>query len=856
MIRITSWSKHYYQSRQQLWRRLTPQPLSPFVTARFSSSVCDTPSSTLNARTTNNNNTLAPSQSSSSSSSSWLLTSRVVHGNKRTLQLPFDHHFKRRISSSNSTCGPPPLRGLFSIPSLQTPSDFAKQASLAMQQCDALRASLEEKASSSLFKCSSNSSKEEARLVLYQLDEISRIVCNVIDAAELCRSVHVDEAWRDAASRAFATMSDYIAQLNADPCLYQALQQVLTLAGAASSISNQNGSSTGIQLTQEERRLAQQLLLEFERDGIHLPHQERQEVRQLQNQIVELETLFSRNLVTWQRNFGASAQDVQAVLPLHVLPAFGISTSTSSSTSKNYSKDNLTLTSDAQLLQTLLKYSTSPSLRKQVYMEYTTAVPENIIILEALRQRRHELARKCSNTSFRKHQDSNNGGGRDWESYAERFVSNQMAQSPANVQAFLHKTAQNLQPALQQELQILSQAKQACEGNSTLEAWDVTHYTGLLKSRRGGNAQFDSNEIACYLSLTQCLASMKQLCLLLFGIDMQEEAMTNQERWDGIETTTLHVDDATLIAQEYVRRFVLTDTNHGRRRPLGTLYLDLHPRPGKYGHAAHFTVRCGCRVRPPNHNDNVNDANDADGYDSDDYQLPVVALVCNLTCAGGGDGDNNDTLSHGEVETLFHEFGHALHSLLSRTSFQHMSGTRGAMDFVEMPSHLIEHYVWDFNFLKHHLTAHPTTGQAMPDDLIQKLQQSRHDFHAIERQTQILYATLDQRLFGVPNPDASMNHSTAIFAHLHKEFNLPYAPGTHWHSRFGHLVTYGAGYYSYLYAQVLASDVWKHLFGKDSLDKKAGHELWHKVLIHGGAKDPTRLLKDLLGRPPPSFGDQ
>jgi intermediate peptidase len=210
-----------------------------------------------------------------------------------------------------------------------------------------------------------------------------------------------------------------------------------------------------------------------------------------------------------------------------------------------------------------------------------------------------------------------------------------------------------------------------------------------------------------------------------------------------------------------------------------------------------------------------------------------------------GAGPSVALLNHHEVETLFHEFGHGLHSLLSRTTFQHLSGTRAAMDFVETPSHLFENYAWDPQFLPI-MARHYATGEVISEDTVQKLIKSRNQFRCIETQSQILYALFDQALFGVPNPNRGS--TTDLFAKLHRENNVPYAEGTHWHSRFGHLVTYGAGYYGYLYSQVFAADIWKHSFQGDSLRRESGERVWRDMLIHGGAKDPNVMLQSMLKR--------
>lgn len=678
----------------------------------------------------------------------------TIYGVGKTIK--YDASQGRFISSE------PKSRGLFGIEELKKPSDFLRSASLAMSQCDQLRSSLENIAIEST---------SDAVNVLYRLDEISRVVCNVIDAAELCRNVHADAEWREAAHRAFSTLSDYIAQLNADKSLYEAL----TLVTSNTSIMNQLGT--------EEQRFVDLLQAEFERDGIHLPDSEREQVRRIQNHVTDLESLFSQNLIRYNKTFLADAKTVQAVIPRHVLDHFGVPVSNA--------EGLLELNDDQQILQTLIKFSESPSLRKQAYIESTTSVSDNIPVLEALVRTRHELAIALG-----------------FESFAERALRDKMAQHPSHVNQFLEALLKTTKPFYKKEMEIISKTKQSFEGSSVIEPWDVTFYVSALKARDG----FDINTVSKYLTLTNCLHAMKSLVAHLFGIDMVEDDLTHNERWDDMPSDH----------GQRIRRFIFSSENG---KSLGTMYLDLYPRTGKFGHAAHFTIRCGCLVNGPE--------------ESKDYQDPIVALVCNLS--------PGEHLTHSEVETLFHEFGHALHSLLSRTEFQHMSGTRAPMDFVETPSHLFENYVWDREFLQQ-LAIDPNTSSVIPDITVEQLRRQRYEFNGIEKLNQIIYAQFDQRLHSAP--PSGNDTSTAIFARLHHEHGVPYAEGTHWHSRFGHLVSYGAGYYGYLYSQVFAGDIWRQLFEGNSLNRSSGHLLWHKLLIHGGARDPTDMLTDLLGRPP------
>eukprot|EP00978_Attheya_sp_CCMP212_P043891 scaffold294329_cov28-Attheya_sp.AAC.1 len=146
---------------------------------------------------------------------------------------------------------------------------------------------------------------------------------------------------------------------------------------------------------------------------------------------------------------------------------------------------------------------------------------------------------------------------------------------------------------------------------------------------------------------------------------MTPTPMDSSEKWDIRTDNNDNEDgDATTTATTKVQKFTFTEDKS--ERPVGTMYLDLHPREGKYVHAAHFTVQCGCTRSPSSHEQGFNNSNNSNS------QLPIIALVCNLSAgASSSERAASTVLSHNEVETLFHEFGHALHSLLSRTSFQH-----------------------------------------------------------------------------------------------------------------------------------------------------------------------------------------
>lgn len=697
--------------------------------------------------------------------------------------------------------------GLFSIPNLHKPTDFLSLASDAISECNSLREILR-------HSLETENHTRSPKETLFLLDDISNTVCSVIDASELCRSVHESTEWRHAAGQAFQILSEYIAELNADVSLYRSLVPITS------------DPEVMMGLEEEERKMAVLLQKEFERDGIHLKEEDRKEVQQLSGFVVQLETLFSTNLLCHSEFEveGPISNEITNTIPMHVLEQIV--------PQQNASPDSVTLSTEPQIANSLLKYSDSSSLRKEVYYETQTSCPQNLEVLDALISQRHALSTKMG-----------------YESYAHYFLTDKMAQNPQNVHAFLDSVRDNCASQYKEDLAMLKRVKQKVEGNSdAIEAWDVSYYTGMVKAHMHGDiGESDSTTLSGYFTVENCLGGMKILVQRLFGIVMKEAVMTAGERWvdtDGDGRVGMSRDSSKTSK---IQKFMFHEEEGGM--PLGTMYLDLHPREGKYSQAAHFTVRCGCKVR--------NKLAPGDDCDVSEYQLPIVALVCNLTPPNSSGPGSPAIISHQEVETLFHEFGHAMHSLLSRTSFQHLSGTRAALDFVETPSHLMEQYVWNKEFLNI-IGRHHATGQSPPSKAIESLVNSRHVFKAMEVQNQVVYSLFDQTIFNKPDlwrgpPTSTGSYDTTttdVFATLHRNNGVPYVNGTHWHTRFGHLVTYGAGYYSYLNASIYSADLWNSCFVENAFSRKAGTAYWKKMLIHGGSKDPNLMLKALLGRAP------
>jgi thimet oligopeptidase len=341
-----------------------------------------------------------------------------------------------------------------------------------------------------------------------------------------------------------------------------------------------------------------------------------------------------------------------------------------------------------------------------------------------------------------------------------------------------------------------------------LYPWDQSFYEKrLMKSKYA----VDSEKVREYFPLQRVIDGLFSITQSLYGLEYREvtdhASSKGRKRW--------HPD---------VRLYEVYDKSSGEL--LGEFFLDLHPRPNKYNHAAMWGL-IPRKVWP-------------DGR----VQLPLAALVCNFTKPTDG---KPSLMSHDEVETFFHEFGHCLHGILTGTSYGRFSGTAVPRDFVEAPSQMFENWVWDPRVVNT-FAAHYKTGEPLPEKLLQGMLDARNLGSGMKAEHQFYYALVDMAYH--TQEDETVD-STKIATDLFGQIEL-YEPvdGTHFQSSFGHLVGYEAGYYGYMWSKVYAEDMFQRFKELGMLDPKAGQYYREKILARGGSMDALEMVEDYLGRKP------
>jgi thimet oligopeptidase len=386
-----------------------------------------------------------------------------------------------------------------------------------------------------------------------------------------------------------------------------------------------------------------------------------------------------------------------------------------------------------------------------------------------------------------------------YATWADLAIEPRMAKSSKVVKDFLEGVAAKLKAQGAVEYAELMKEHVALGGKKTDKLTPVDRYylSDLVRAKKYA---FDSKELKPYFEIGAVKKGLLAITSQMYGVTYAK-----------VDAPVWHPD---------VDAYDVID--HGRK--IGRFYLDLYPRDKKYKHAAMYPIVSGKRL--------------ADGT----YEMPVAALACNFPKPGAEPA----LMTHEEVTTFFHEFGHVLHHLLTTSELARYSGTSTVQDFVEAPSQMFEEWAWDKSVLDL-FAKHVKTGAKIPDKLYAAMTRARGFGRALDTERQLFLALLDLEYHSRQPPFDTTKVVEEVQARVD---DFAFVPGTHFQSSFGHLIGYDAGYYSYQWALSISRDVLTR-FKKEGLLNPATAKAWRdEVLSKGGGIDEREMLTHFLGRAP------
>lgn len=395
-------------------------------------------------------------------------------------------------------------------------------------------------------------------------------------------------------------------------------------------------------------------------------------------------------------------------------------------------------------------------------------------------------------------------------SWAHHTMDEKMAHDPETVEAFYEELVPPLTKKALDEIAVMSERLRADEGDDVLQQWDWRYYDTQLRKTEYG---VDSNEVAAYFPLERVIDGLLEITGEVFGLEYR--LLTDVPVW--------HPD---------VRTYQIVDRDTGE--PIAVVHMDLHPREGKFSHAAQFDLVPGRRL--------------PDGT----YRRPVSAIVANFTKPTA---DRPSLLLHDEVVTLFHEFGHVLHQTLTRAETARFSGTNTEVDFVEAPSQIMEHWCWRPEVLTR-FARHHRTGEPIPVELVERLVAARDLNVGVTTLRQVQFGVLDMGLHGPRRPEdgAAPDGGRDLDAILRRAESVSlfdHVEGTFMPASFGHLMSgYDAGYYGYLWSKVYGDDMFSRFAAEGVTNPAVGRDYRRAILEPGGSVPATEMLEAFLGRPP------
>ncbi|HHH35863.1 MAG TPA: oligopeptidase A [Gammaproteobacteria bacterium] len=546
-------------------------------------------------------------------------------------------------------------------------------------------------------------------------------------------------------------------------------------------------------LDDAQRRVIDNTLRDFRLSGVALDEAGKARFKVIMQELSSLTARFEQNLLDATQAWALRIDD-----PARLSGLSESDLAMAAQTARRKGEEGWLLTLEFPCYMAVMSHARDRELRREMYTAYVTRASDegphagrwdNLPLMERILALRHEEARLLG-----------------YANYAERSLATKMASDTRQVLTFLEGLAARALPHARRELDELRDFARQCDGLEDLEAWDVSYYSEKLRQHRYALSQ---EELRPYFPAPRVLAGMFEVAARLYGVQVREVG--------GVETW-----------HEDVRFFEIVD---GRGDLRGRFYLDLYARPNKRGGA--WMDECIVRRRLP------------DGR----IQTPVAYLTCNFTPPVG---DAPALFTHDEVLTLFHEFGHGLHHLLTRVDYPSVAGIQGvAWDAVELPSQFMENWCWEREALPL-FSGHYRNGEPLPASLFERLLAARNFQAGMKMVRQLEFALFDFRLHLEYDP-ARGARIYELLESVRREVAVVHPPSfNRFPHSFSHIFAggYAAGYYSYKWAEVLSSDAFSLFEEKGIFHMETGLRFLSAILEQGGSRDPMELFIEFRGREP------
>ncbi len=517
------------------------------------------------------------------------------------------------------------------------------------------------------------------------------------------------------------------------------------------------------------KRVVTVALRDFRRAGVDKDDATRARIKAINDELTKLGQSFNKNIVDDVRSIKVdSAKDLDG-LPKDYVDGH-----------KPGKDGKIAITTDYPDYIPFMSYATNGNLRRELYTVYQSRAGDaNEELLRQILTLRTEKAKIL--------------GFKNWADY---ITADKMMKSAKNAAAFIERVTKIADKRLKTDYAELLARKQKDDPKATaVEDWEKAYYENKVKAE---NYAFDSQAVRPYFDYVKVEKGLLDITAKMY--DISYVAVQDPELWHPSVT--------------------VYDVMRGDQK-LGRIYLDMHPREGKYKHAAQFTKKSGV----------------------EGVQLPEGVLVCNLP----DPKDGQALMEHDDVETMFHEFGHLMHHIIGgHQRWISQAGVATEWDFVEAPSQMFEEWAWNLDTLST-FAKHVDTGEVIPQELVANMRRAKDFGLGVQTRQQMFYAAISLN-FHTADP-ATLDMTAEVKRLKAKYTPFAFVEGTKFHSNFGHLEGYTALYYTYMWSLVIAKDILTPFLKNGLMNTKWTYKYRDKILAAGGTKDAADLVKDFLGRP-------